>query len=171
LPRLTTCWAAKDGYIRPIPYTPAAYEIQFLQGLVGNHRVPVFRSIRWALTQMARDLLANGYQLITMIPHSAPKAAEAIRQATPYFQALETLVMAENDQHFENFTTLALFREAIGDLDVAESLLGKALDCIHSDSEIDPTKGVWPAEVNQIECSMRRIREKISVVRSDDPKE
>jgi hypothetical protein len=170
LPIMTACWAIKDGNIRPIPYTPASYEIQFLPGLAGIHKYPVFNSIRWALIRMAQDLLANGYQLITMIPHNAPKAAEAIRQATPYFQALETLVMAENDQHFENFTTLALFREAIGDLDAAESLLRKSLDCIDSDSEIDPTKGIWPAEINQIECSMQRIREKISGVQSDHPK-
>jgi hypothetical protein len=157
-------WDLKDGKVSHLKTPKGEYTLLFPKGASINFEPKIKQSIIWTLNHLSYDLLfyrENPSKLLSNTPVSK-KIIDKKKKAEPYIKALEALILAINDEHYENYELIGLYYELENNFFKANKYYTMALKSLNNDPVINKNQPPWKEVIQDIHGHIKRIKQKLN---------
>ena len=159
----TFLWELKDGKVSHLKTSKKEYTIQFPSGFTHVLEPKLFESLHWTLWRLSWDILFHDIKQKDMLEKLTlnDDEKERFRKARPYMEALEILIKAKRDKHYQNFTTIGIYYELEKEYERSLKYYKESKSIMNRDPDVDISKPPWSDIIEEIHQHIERVKSKM----------
>ena len=119
---------------------------------------------------MGKDILfqnINPGRILETYPIDT-KAIQEFTVAQPYIQALELLILSQNDKHYHYYELMGMYYELQNELTKSKEFYEKSLSIIYEDPKLQRSDNQWVNIIKRIMNNIERVQSKIDQLQTSE---
>jgi hypothetical protein len=159
----TFLWELKDGKVSHLKTPEKEYTRQFPTGFTHEFESKLFISLYSTLWLLSEDILFHDINRKDMLEKLTlnDDEKERFKKAKPYMKALEILIEAKKDRHYQNFRTVGIYYELKKEYEKSLEYY-KESEFFLKDENINISEEPWDSVIKGVRQDIERVKSKMN---------